>query len=824
MIEGIDKALSEFNEYESNISDFLKSDMTETDTRSKVIDHMFKNVLGWEEVDILREESVESGFYDYKFSTSDFSFIVEAKKNAVDFILPEKQRYVTLGTLAKGNKSVIEQIRRYIFDKGLAFGIITNGHQYIVSQFINTSGEDWRKNKAIVFRDLDDISENFILFYNCISKAAVQYNKMLKLNLPSRKPNLLVDVLKGADRALVRNDLSAQLAKVIIQAFGELANQSKDTESELLKSCYVKNEDIKKYNSELGIALEDNAPDISENISKAKNTNNINRQLKDNILNGKKIPQNPPLMIIIGGKGVGKTTFIKNFFEIEMSKKSKLTRPSVYIDFRDYTEQGVSDSKTIFQKIITQLKREYPELRLGQLGVLKQIYFDEIKENKSSIWQHLENNTEKLNEKIANFLERSIENPTTHLEKISHYLRNHCNKNLCVVFDNADQLSDEAQKEAFLLANSIHNKLYSITIISLREGYYNRWKRKPPFDAFQSLVFHISAPPYREVIRKRIEYVEKNIAFDPIESTFNGRKLTITEDGFKKLFANLYYTLFDVQNNELIKFLEETSFPNIRLGIEKINKFLVSGHTNISSYMLGDNYRIPIWEFVKSIALDSSKYYHSDQSIVLNLFKPVVGNNNHFTKIRILKFLELESEGIVDENRFFPVKGILDVFRLAGYTDEIILGELTELLNSILIDNQIISSDIDSDGMISELSQVRITYSGMYYLNNMICQFHYLSLVLQDTPIFDEAFFEKIKYTFPEVNQYGKSELSKRMESVKYFTDYLKEEENFDHERTLVESFHPCLKINVMDSLVCNSTYNDRIRLIEGKLAEKNIL
>lgn len=815
--QGIDKSLQAFNNFVQQFEAFKASDLSESDTRSKLIDFMFKDVLGWAEEDILREESVDSGYYDYKFSTSDFAFIIEAKKNFASFLLPEKHRMVTLGTLYKENKEVIDQIRRYLFDKGLAFGIITNGHQYIISQFVNTSGEDWKKNKALIFKSIDDLSENFITFYNCLSRRTVIHNKILKIDRQPPSPQTLVDIIKGGNQILVRNDLSAQLAYVIAQAFGELSAESKEYQKHLLASCYVKNEDIKKYNSELGLVLEDNPPAIDEKIIKAKNTDSIHGQLKEYIYNKKEVPVSPPLMIVIGGKGVGKTTFIRNFFEIEIGEKPKLSRPSVYIDFRNYTEQDVRNSKDIYQLIIDSLKKEYPKLNLSKRGVLKQIYNEEIKELKESLWSHLTNHPEKLNEKESEFLEKKLENPSTHLKKISLYLREHCAKNLCIIFDNADQLSDQAQREAFLLANSLHQKLSCITIISLREGYYNYWKRKPPFDAFQSIVFHISAPPYREVVKKRIEFVEKNINFNPIDSNYMGKKITITEDGFKRLFKNLHHTLFEVQNSELTKFLEETSFPNIRLGIEKINKFLVSGHTNIASYMLSDQYYIPIWEFVKSIALDSNKYYHSYQSMVFNLFRPAKGNHNHFTKIRLLLMLDKECEGRISEENFTPVKHILDTFKLAGYGEEIILDELTELLNYILIDNQIISSDIESDGQISLLSQVRLTYSGSYYLRNMLSEFHYLSLVLQDTPFYDAAFFEKIKDSFPEVNNFGKSELSKRLDSVLYFVDYLKEQENFDHERSL-ESFHPCLTINIMDNYVANSKLLERIAKIKGKL------
>lgn len=66
-------------------------DISESDTRSKLIDNLFINVLGWTENDIMREGHVDSGYYDYKISIAGMTFIVEAKKQFVEFLLPSKK-------------------------------------------------------------------------------------------------------------------------------------------------------------------------------------------------------------------------------------------------------------------------------------------------------------------------------------------------------------------------------------------------------------------------------------------------------------------------------------------------------------------------------------------------------------------------------------------------------------------------------------------------------------------------------------------------------------------------------------------------------------
>ena len=85
--------------------------------------------------------------------------------------------------------------------------------------------------------------------------------------------------------------------------------------------------------------------------------------------------------------------------------------------------------------------------------------------------------------------------------------------------------------------------------------------------------------------------------------------------------------------------LEQTSYPNIREGLESFRYFLMSGHTNVHKYVINLEFGIPIWEFIKSIGLNNTLYYNHEISDVKNLFHPSVSNHNHFTKIRLLRFL-----------------------------------------------------------------------------------------------------------------------------------------------------------------------------------------
>jgi len=756
--------------------------LTESDTRSKILDKIIINVLGWEEYDINREGWVRVGFFDYEIGTANFHFVVEAKKNLTEFKLPKTGNEVKVKSIYKGNKDVIDQTRDYLFSRGLAYGVITNGAQFIISRFANSSGMDWQEEKCFFFKDFEDLKVNFDKFYDLLSKESISKYGRLKIIQSSNTGKTIVKdhSLKRRDQELVRNKISQHLIPIINKVFEEIYNIESLEGKKILESCYVQNEDVKKYNSELGNAFSDDPPTFDRRILPVQNTTETQKQLKSNIFESTSNLPDP--IILIGTAGAGKTTFIKYFSEVVLSKKNKKNRPLVYLDFRLFTSQTIRDTKFIFKTILAQLEDKYPELNLTKFNVLKTIYSAGIIKKREGTWSRHEG-TERMDDAIAEYIEENQKDPISHLKAVTEYLIHKCNKRICVLFDNADQLNDEDQKEVFLLGNSINRNLNSIVLISLREGYFYKWRKKPPFNAYQSVVYHITAPPYKRVLQKRIEYIMNNFDFDAINVESDNKVVKFGEGSLQHLFKNLYDTLFTSSHSDVMDFLEETSYPNTREGLELFKNFLLSGHSKISAYMsfnYGTGDGVPIWEFFKSIALESNYYYETQKSSVINLFYPSKSNKNHFTKIRILNYLESKLSSSAKRKDYFLVNELTDLFLKAGYTVDIIEEELQVLFEAKLISTSDYTEDIEELAIIESTSLVSITSVGLYYLKKLLGHFYYIDLVLQDTPIYDENYYQELTNIFPDSDENGNRNLLGRKDTTSKFIEYLNSEEKKD--------------------------------------------
>lgn len=817
----IDEALIRFEELKKKLEVWRHEDLSESDNRSKVIDFIFLSILGWQEEDIRREGSADGKFFDYHFQNKGISFIVEAKRQSVAFTIPNKIRTASLNTLYRGkNKEVIDQIRQYLQSKSITSGIITNGNQFIISNFVNTDGIDWRKNEAHFFKDFDDIENNFIVFYNMLSRSAVLERKSLVFPKQTYHPKCLRDTLRRSDEMILRNDFSTRLGSVIQSAFEELVDDDDAFRVDLLERCYVKNNDIKKYSGDLESVLMDVSPKFDDRIVNVKPLESLTEKI-DSAVELNSIKRNAPILVLIGGSGAGKTSFIKYYFEIEQSKELKNRSPSLYIDFRGRTSQEIADTDSICNELLNKLSEKHPEFKLNDRDTLEHIYKKDLDKHYNGLWKNI-TSMDVIEEKAVALIEKSMHNSINHLTIVARYLQKELGKHLCLAIDNVDQLDNHAQDIAFELAASLNHRMGCTSIVALREGYFLQRKNKAPFDAFHVSIFHISAPSFSEVISKRLDYVITKLNASGSKGNIKGRSFEFTEEGFKALFRNLKSSIIDNNQQEILRFLEESSVPSVRNCLLKIKQFLVSGHTDISSY-LTESRNIPVWEFIRPIALGSNRYYRSEGSLVFNLFKPSKGNTCHFIKSYLLEYLLIESGGgLISEVSFINVEDIIKAFEHVGYSEGEILSSLLELLNATLINSSSYSTDTKEDEIINKSSNIFLTHAGNYYLNNFLQMFVYSELTMHDTPIFKAEYYTRMKDSVPEYDDInGKRDLEGSFNTVLIFHEYLEACEVESDVTSRGDDVHNCFKKSIVNNRIRTDTMDIHLEKLRKVIARK---
>lgn len=170
---------------------------------------------------------------------------------------------------------------------------------------------------------------------------------------------------------------------------------------------------------------------------------------------------------------------------------------------------------------------------------------------------------------------------------------------------------------------------------------------------------------------------------------------------------------------------------------------------------------------------------------------------NHFTKLRILHYLINEAELTSYVEHYIPSLKLLDSFVKCGYNRENVLSELQELLKFGLINCESYVSDTQEIPLDISEFQISVTQCGIYYSTQLVAEFYYLDLVLQDTPIYDSKHFDNLSNLFCSPNPDGSRPMDRRIQCVDAFVKYLISQETKDR-LDFAQTDNKALRMNIM--------------------------
>ncbi len=219
-----------------------------------------------------------------------------------------------------------------------------------------------------------------------------------------------------------------------------------------------------------------------KNIETTKGANTFSDEILNTIITEKK----SKVLILFGGKGSGKSTFLVSLFNNE--KNVKLRDHSV-ISRVDLLKTA-NDKDAIKQQIYKQLreKLDIDNIFRGTSDELISLFQDkfdiELKQTLSGLNPESEAFILKRNELLNQYKNDDI----YCLIRLSNYLRSK-QKAVIINIDNTDQFDQSLQDYCFSLASELSQQLHCISIISLREERYISSNIEGYLDAYEKMVF-----------------------------------------------------------------------------------------------------------------------------------------------------------------------------------------------------------------------------------------------------------------------------------------------------------------------------------------------
>lgn len=777
-----------FDEIKLAVSSAGERDRNEAETRHKIIDLVIHGILAWPRNRVAVEEYIRPGFADYilKKANGDSLMLVEAKKEGVYFELPapatpqEHSSYIGLEKLLsdKNIDDAIRQVRRYCVDIGCEYACITNGHEWIFFKTFEKSRK-WEAMRAFVIRRLDYFISEHTRAINSLSYTSIVDRSSLASLLTSSPPKdrsifYPKDRIPSFSHPVASNRLAPVLRPLVGRYFGVIG----DDDPTFMTRCYVSQRDDRDSLKGMRSLIQDNlVPYLKEYGVKQLEENADGGQIGEKITKAVMRSKKGTVLVLFGGKGAGKSTFIKRLLHHNPPAWLRDHSVVVILDLLKVPEDTSVIRTSLWSNLIEYLDAD-DVLDRDRDDLIRTLFVDKFNIAKKQDLAGLSVESEIYNVRLNALVSEWKLDRTYCAQRLVRYWQSK-GKGVVVVLDNTDQYAGPVQDFCFTSAQEVAEQLGCTVLISMREERFFNSKMHGVLDAFQNSGFHISSPQPAEVFRKRLEYTEDLISSDQLESHPFFADIETSKES--RQYLTVVHRELRKHKSHLTSFLTACAHGDTRLSLDLFRSFLLSGYTNVDEILSAPSWDFQIHQVIKPVMVPSRFFYDENMSDIPNIYQLRYNRHcSHFTSLRILRKLAKLVEG--------SVAGYAPVAELQSYFVET-FNMLEDMQNSldILLKRGFVESRNRLDYFSEDVDAVKITPYGLYMSNELAYFFTYLDLVCVDCGIFDEGVSNYLaEAAKQEYDLFIKKDSLKRIElrldRAEKFISYLHEQEMRERE------------------------------------------
>lgn len=743
--QSVDEFAAGRKHLESLVAEESTLERNEATTRLQLIDPLLMDCLRWLPEDITSEDQIDGQRTDYLVGKPTPRIVLEAKRENKTFSLPSgvSGRVVELQTLMvePDVAEAVDQVRAYCQDRSIPVAVASNGHQLIAFLASRQDGVRPLDGKALVFRSLQDMLDDFKTLWESLSPAGLaQATLQRKLGVsgassapPQKLSGRIVDYPGFRQRTELETDL-----KILGQLFLlDLAGEGEVTD-DFLRSCYCPSGALSQYalvSREIlrtRYALTESS--ISD-IAPVQEKKGVTSKLTPNVL-ASALSRRP--VLLLGDVGVGKTIFLKHLLRVDASDVLE-NAIVLYLDFGMEPAVAEDLSAYVANRLIEQMREDFA-VDVFDASLVRAVYNAEINRFKKSVAGRLQDtDPAAYAAREVDMLEALLTDRGEHVRRCLEHLRGTSKRGLVVVLDNVDQRPPKFQDEVFLIGEGIAEGWPATVFVALRPSTFHESRRKGTLSGYHSRAFSVYPARTDEVIGRRLKFARRQLEeTGRLESFPEGLSL---DSSNLIAYLDVLIKAFD-SDDALKEMLDNLSGGNVRQALDFLNAFVGSAYVStkrildIARQQNNDVYTVPLHEFFRAITFGDAEYYDPSTSPIANLFDVVEDDGReHF----LLPSLIVEAQRLGESAGgpgFIPIQTLHEHGAAAGFRQEQVGGQLARAFQKRLLEG-------DVNGPSGETC--RPTTVGAYSVRKLVGMFSYVDAIVIDTPIVDAVARETIQ-------------------------------------------------------------------------------
>lgn len=725
----------------------LDLDGNEAQTRFHVIDEFLFSELDWKKDSIRVEPYVEgAGYADYAFfSSGRCRTVLEAKRDGLELCTVKQGQMAVValdGSALKGASEGISQAIGYAARFGSAVGIVTNGRQWIMFLASRSDGKPPNEGLAVVFPTYDAIIESWAEFYDFLSEAGLEEQK-LAIFLRERETGtfpLTVSYYRALDRSHKRvpqvSELAFSLSELFRKSFIKINTKSRQA----LIECFVET----RASKEADVGFEKIVNElIDRSVRRLETIDTSNPDGLQGLLESSVELRTGEFVLLVGNKGSGKSTFLDRFFFKVLPANLKDRVLHIGVDLLKSEGSDAHLTDWMSGELIRQAERElfgptptYDQLRGAFWPMYKRMSTGELaplyKKDRETFRQ-------RFGEELAAFRRGQ---PREYLVELLKRSLVGMQRLPILVFDNVDHLPRSMQDKVFQYAVGISTNVASFLICPVTDTTVWSLSKAGPLQSFHSRAFFLPVPSLKDVFAKRLEVLQTEIedgVADKGKSALVGQGMRLTIANMQS-FCAAVESIF-ISTSDITSVIGRLCNYDVRRSLELSGEILSSPWIGLEEllkmYVAKGEIRPKRTSLMTALVLQNGTIYDEDKhNFLVNVFARPAGTlASPFTALYLLRCLSMVDEkAATTRDRFISVSQLWDKFHSLGVHRETFRYYIDRLFARALIE-----AYDPSERLLRDETLVRVSPAGLAHAKLVLSDNVYTSQMALVTALSSEA-------------------------------------------------------------------------------------